>query len=888
MIGSTILYYKILEKLGEGGMGEVYKAKDTKLDRFVALKFLPSQLTASEDDKARFIQEAKAASAMNHPNICTIHSIEEYNNQIFISMEYVEGRTLKDKKEHLSEKQILEVGIQVAEGLAAAHEKGIVHRDIKPENIMIRKDGIAQIMDFGLAKLYKENNVSRLTKAGSTVGTIGYMSPEQVQGLDVDHRTDIFSLGVVLYELLAGESPFKGMHETAIMYEIVNVNPQPISKFKPQINLELDSIVFDCLEKDPSERFQSTAELARNLRRLNRQTSQTRISKSNKIQANAESKSVLDNNSGVGVLKRSWILIGIGILVGVLIGVGFIGWLLQGEVSSSFNNVPRLHTSINLPSEAPLIMGFDKPTHGYNSPVIAFSPDGMWLSYVAKTISGQILYLINMSNGETNPIPGTEGAIHPFFSPDGEWIGFLTQDRVKKVARQGGTVISLCQATTPVLAWWTQSGMIYFTEEETYSLSRISIDDSKKENLFLNPGYQFGGNLLPDENHLLVTQRRSIGHDYSNILLLDLNTHETKALIKSGYTPWYISPGYILFSRSGSLMAVRFDATAHEVVGEPISIVAGVTMESLFGITQSTSSNTGLLAFVPGSDISVARPAWVNRHGDVEYLNVPERVYGAVDLSPDDNRLAVHVADVKDYVWIWDIQRQEGRSIPSQIAEGQPHWSNSGSKLATGPGYGEAPYIIIHEISREGVVSKTTKLDSGVTAVSWSPDDEVLTTRIFGEIIQVGFIGLNESVNVPSFEGGFGNFSPDARLVAYLSRETGRSEVFMRSFPEGKVVGQLSTNGGTEPLWMSSGELFYRDGRRWYSTYVTSLPELRWDPPHLVFDTDFIDTPGWSYDVSKDGQRLLVIKRTKPITSSHIDIITNWFEVFNDLSGNIK
>jgi serine/threonine protein kinase len=268
MIGSTILHYKILEKLGEGGMGEVYKAQDTKLDRFVALKFLPSQLTASEDDKARFIQEAKAASAMNHPNVCTIHDIQEKDGQFFIVMEFVEGKTLKDKKDSLSDKQILEIGIQVAEGLAAAHEKGIVHRDIKPENIMVRKDGIAQIMDFGLAKLYKESNVSRLTKAGTTVGTMGYMSPEQIQGLDVDHRTDIFSLGVVLYELLAGELPFKGVHDTAIMYEIVNVDPPPISTIKEGIDPELDRIILECLEKDKDERCQSAKELAKDLRKV--------------------------------------------------------------------------------------------------------------------------------------------------------------------------------------------------------------------------------------------------------------------------------------------------------------------------------------------------------------------------------------------------------------------------------------------------------------------------------------------------------------------------------------------------------------------------------------------------------------------------------------------
>ena len=291
MIGETILHYKILEKLGEGGMGEVYKAQDTKLDRFVALKFLPSQLIATEDDKTRFIQEAKAASSMNHPNVCTIYSIEEYNSQLFISMEYIDGKTLKDKKDHLSEKQILEIGIQVAEGLATAHEKGIVHRDIKPENIMIRKDGIVQIMDFGLAKLRETSGVSRLTKAGTTMGTIGYMSPEQVQGLDVDHRTDIFSLGVVLYELLAGESPFKGMHETAIMYEIVNVDPPPLSTVKEGIDPELDTIILECLEKDKDERCQSAKELAKDLRKVKKSSGhkKTRVYNVNSTSFNVSS-----------------------------------------------------------------------------------------------------------------------------------------------------------------------------------------------------------------------------------------------------------------------------------------------------------------------------------------------------------------------------------------------------------------------------------------------------------------------------------------------------------------------------------------------------------------------------------------------------------------------
>jgi serine/threonine-protein kinase len=267
LIGQTISHYKILEKLGQGGMGVVYKAQDTKLDRIVALKFLPSHLEATEEEKARFVQEAKAASALNHPNVCTIFDIKNFEGQTFIVMEYVEGKTLREAKASLGLKQSVDVISQVAEGLAAAHDKGIVHRDIKADNIMVRKDGRAQIMDFGLAKL---PGVSLLTKAGSTVGTTAYMSPEQAQGAEADHRTDIFSLGVLLYELLAKQLPFKGAHEAAVMYEVINVDPKPPSSVNPEIEPDLDRIVMKCLEKDQEDRYQSAREVAIDLKRFKR------------------------------------------------------------------------------------------------------------------------------------------------------------------------------------------------------------------------------------------------------------------------------------------------------------------------------------------------------------------------------------------------------------------------------------------------------------------------------------------------------------------------------------------------------------------------------------------------------------------------------------------
>src|ERR1044071_9709175 len=280
MIGKTISHYKILEKLGEGGMGVVYKAEDLKLERPVALKFLPANLLSSAQDKARFVQEAKSASALNHPNVATVYEIDEADGQMFIAMEFVDGTTLREKMAGISLKQAVDIGVQIADGLAAAHEKGIVHRDIKPENIMVRKDGLCQIMDFGLAKLRgTRSKISRLTKAGSTIGTAGYMSPEQVQGQETDHRSDIFSLGVLLYELFTGELPFKGVHETALMYEIVNVDPAPMSAVKPEIDQALDLIVLECLEKDPNERTQSVKQVALDLKRVKRESGRQKMSR---------------------------------------------------------------------------------------------------------------------------------------------------------------------------------------------------------------------------------------------------------------------------------------------------------------------------------------------------------------------------------------------------------------------------------------------------------------------------------------------------------------------------------------------------------------------------------------------------------------------------------
>ncbi len=436
MIGQTISHYKILEKLGEGGMGVVYKATDTKLDRFVALKFLPPHLAASEQDKARFIQEAKSASALNHPNVCTIHDIQEHDGQLFIVMEFVDGQTLQERKSTLSQKQALDIGIQIADGLAAAHEKGIVHRDIKPENIMIRKDGIVQIMDFGLAKL---RGASRLTKEGSTVGTAGYMSPEQVQGLDADHRSDIFSLGVLLFEMLSGQPPFKGVHETAIAYEIVNVDSPPLSSIKPNIPPELDAIVLECLEKDPRERTQSASQISVDLKRYRRESSKQRASR---ITAARPVMKVQDYEAEQPVerVERT--------------KQSFLPWIVSGAFGAGcivisflyfFGSKPEVQ-SVRAFIQAPGGSSFAQQSGGASGVgQISISPDGRRIAFIAVDSTGMPrLYVRSLNSLIGLPLPGTENAFYPFWSPKSDFIAFFVDGKLKKIDASGGPPLSIC------------------------------------------------------------------------------------------------------------------------------------------------------------------------------------------------------------------------------------------------------------------------------------------------------------------------------------------------------------------------------------------------------------------------------------------------------------
>ena len=897
MTGQTILHYKIKEKLGEGGMGEVYKAQDTKLDRFVALKFLPSQLNASEDDKARFIQEAKAASAMNHPNVCTIYSIEEYSGQLFIAMEYIEGKTLKDKKDSLSEKQILEIGIQAAEGLAAAHEKGIVHRDIKPENIMIRKDGIVQIMDFGLAKLRETSGVSRLTKAGMTMGTMGYMSPEQVQGLDVDHRTDIFSLGVVLYELLAGESPFKGMHETAIMYEIVNVNPEPVSSLKPEVNSEIDEIIFECLEKEPSERYQSAAEIARNLRRVKRDSGKSRITRASVINKSQQYKLEVSPNlknekSSIRNTKQKMILAMSFLLVAILAAA--ISWFLHPEL---VKEVRKFQWSAN----------YDNFIISPDGKKIAYSKDDkIWIRFLDKT--------------DPVEIKNNEYISNVIWSPNSDYIAYFTgvgvtdNHELRKVSVSGvGNVLITQTGSNYFPRFWGLDDSILVTSwDNKGSNTLLKVPSSGGE---LKPIYggdsslsMINGNLshvleLQDGKSLILSANYLAGKN--QIILQTDGQRKILYSTSEGFIdrPLYSNEGYILFtlnSPNGSdLWAIPFNASSLEKTGNIFLVARNANGPSV--------SKNGILTYNSfGNRDYGEQLVLLSRSGQLlKKFNLSATAIYSPVVSPDGNKIACSIGgDNGDFnIWVYDIikgtKSQLTYDIPKSIPQSYgPTWSPDGEKIVFANGFGNTD-IYEQEINSSAQPKPFIQTDKTESDPFWSVDGRfILFTRQEQSTSGNDIWYLEQDKNGQSkklMETGsnevFPVISTDGKFVAFQSDKSGQSEIWVTNFPKADRLWQISFKGGNYPHWVGD-EIFFTNQRRNELMVVKVKVGPEFETPKKLFS---IDTAGvllqdvnyLKYTVTNDGKNIVAVKSLTGSAEANFVLVENWSAEFKN-KGDVK
>jgi eukaryotic-like serine/threonine-protein kinase len=907
MIGTTVSHYRIVEKLGEGGMGVVYKAQDTKLDRFVALKFLPPHMAASEQDKARFMQEARSASALNHPNVCTIHDIAEHDGQIFIVMEFVDGKSLKERKESLAEKQILEIGIQVSEGLAAAHEKGIVHRDIKPENIMIRKDGLVQIMDFGLAKLFTSGNASRLTQAGTTLGTIGYMSPEQVQGLDVDHRTDIFSLGVVLYELFSGESPFKGVHETAIMYEIVNVDPAPISTVKEGIDPQIDEIILECLEKEKDDRFQSAKELAKDLRKAKKSTSHgasrayraRTASKLTPVERSAGAASPRSVSSKpinrwihpARLLRSSWLPW----IVSLLLALALLTTWVMFRKPSSDGFVAKFLMSI----------GEDNILDIGSYPALALSHDGTKLIFKANNR----FFLRRMDSMEPSAIPGIESVASPFFSPDDKWIGFFRGGKLEKISLVGGTPVTLADGPDNRGATWSSRGFIIFTPTATTGLSIIPenggvtkqltvVDSAKGERTHRWPS------CMPDGRHVLFTLGLLSSPDYyenATIEVVDIETGQRKVVLHGASTARYINSGHLLFSRSGVLYIVPFDADKLELRGQPVPVIEGVYSETTTGITNYVFAENGTLAYLPGAvEGESRRMVKMDMKGVVTILDSTAHPYMEPKLSPDNKKIAVVIRDGQDYdIWVYDIARKTLSKLTFGGLNRTPVWSPDGKTIAyTKRTKDGKPRIFVKPYDGSGDETELFSADYRLYLNFWSRDGKYLMIDYMAQNAQSDLLVLPLTgdkkpwMYLDSKRDEYeSSISPDGKWIAYDSDESGSYQIYVRSFPGKEGKWQISTDVADEPRWSPDGKtLYYRKNSQIMAVPISTATTFSAGVPTVLF-TGFpamnVDS-GISYDITSDGKSIITTQPVRGTSYKNIAVVLHWVDEIKNLTSAQK
>ena len=878
--GARLGPYEVVAPLGAGGMGEVYKAHDTRLGRDVAVKVLRAEFASDSDRRRRFEAESRAVAALNHPHICVLYDIGSAQSPHaidgpaveYLVMELLAGPSLAERLANgpLPMAEALLVGADIAEALAAAHKQGIVHRDLKPSNIKLTKTG-PKLLDFGLAKLRplmgadgrrqpeSSNEAAPATAPLSILGTLPYMAPEQLEGKPVDARTDVFAFGAVLYEMLTGGRAFGGESDASVISAIMTTDPPPVSTVLEVALPALDRLVHRCLAKTPDERWQDAADLANELRWL------------------AEDRPSAEALRPVVPRRRRWRWMvacaggAAAVLLGLL-GVWFARAPSGGAISLSLGGVTR--GVIELPPSAPLALGFQSDV-GAHQRLIAVSPDGRRVAFVGSAPTGSTqIYVRDLNSLDVRPVPDTSGALYPFFSPDGRWIGFLTTDKVMKVPLGGGPSIPLCDARTPQWADWTPAGTIFVGDVEGAVLSRVG--ETGGQLVPILPRGEFVSQVFSDGRFALVSGRTlSMSQDYAPVEVLSLETRARETLPVSGYQAHVLSSGYLVFVSKGTLMVAPFDLDRRTLKAVPVP-VAGVESDSSVGSAQFAVADSGLLVYAPGGDQAVGRIVGVDRAGRAQDIGMPERNYGSLVLDSTGTRLAVQVADLVDSISIFDMVRREGHRVPIEGSAGWPAWSPDGGSVAVNLlGRRDEGVYRVPDAGGGGA----ERLMGVARPESWSPDGHWLAFSRLRTEPRAGIVDLSGGhavIPLPPHQQYA--FSPDSRSLAYLSYEFGMGQVWVRALADTSSARQVSTDGGFEPLW-TRDHLYFRKGRQWFAARVTSLqPHVTLDPARLVFETDFHDTAGVSYAVSPDGQRLYVVKSATEPQVSRLVFVENWTE----------
>jgi serine/threonine-protein kinase len=890
MIGTSLSHYRILDKLGAGGMGEVYRAEDTNLSRQVAIKVLPDEFAHDAERLARFEREAKLLASLNHPNIAAIHGLEEHEGKRFLVLELIEGKTLAERlhKGPLCIEEALEVCCQIAEGLEAAHEKGIIHRDLKPANVKVTPEGKVKILDFGLAKAFQEEPsapdvsksptlTSQMTHAGVILGTAAYMSPEQAKGKAVDRRSDIWGFGCVLYECLTGRRAFQGDTITETVAAILKSEPD-WSLLPIGTPLAVRAVLRQCLQKDAKTRLHDVVDA-----KIEMQDATLQVSDVQPIGASVPIRWRL----------LPWIVALLALLIAVALAIK--SWRVPEKAPS-----PVRRFVISLP----------EPISDQWRPNLALSPDGTQLAYAAGFgFPNAHLYHRSFNELEFKLIPGTEGGHSPFFSPDGKWIGFFTEGRLKRVPVAGGPVVNLAEIGD---AWaaggiWDTDQSILFQLGWSGGIARIdglatgttpqtlfTPDRKQKERGLLWPQHLPRSDLvlftaLPGNIASMNDARVVIGH---------LGDQSRRTPLVGGTYGRYLPTGHLIYGYGGKLMAAPLDLAKLKIPESAVPVLEGILMNTSTGSPQFTVSNMGDLLYIPGTMI-IERDGLVliDRNGTQEVIDPPgdkneDRVMSSPNVSPDGSRIAVHMATANDDIHVYDFSRGSlARVTFEDGSEITPVWTPDGTKLAYTSEPGPVSQMFLKSINGSTPPEPIFGGKYPRYPFSFSPDGKRLA---FVEIhpktgwdIWVGTIsGKEESKPFLQTEHSESSpaFSPDGQWMAYQSDKSGQMQVYVTSYPDGREETQLSLDGGTEPRWGPSGrELFYLNDNRFMAVMVSFKPIFRAARPKVLFT---IGQNFWrrdvlsltSYAVMPDGQRFVFIKQTKMNPANQCILIQNWFE----------
>jgi eukaryotic-like serine/threonine-protein kinase len=874
MIGQVLGHCRILARLGKGGMGEVYRAHDSALGRDVALKLLPPELADSEERLERFRREAKALASLNHPNIVTVYSVEEVEGTTFLTMEVLEGETLADymRGHQASLGEFLRVATPLADAIASAHDCGVIHRDLKPSNIYLTDSGRVKVLDFGLAKVEsardkpdvdtQASTVEALTGEGRVVGTLPYMSPEQLQGHPVDGRSDIFSLGIILYQLATGARPFKGESSAEVISSILRDHPPPVDVLRSDMPHHLGVIVGLCLEVNPDDRIQSAKDLRNQLRALHREVSSAGVAPGTKRKH--------------AVHWGWWTAVGSVLVLAAT--------LLAGRISPP--RVPGL--ALRIPMALPPDL---KPALGYG-PSVAISPDGRSMAYALESPVGPLLYLKGPTDLDVHAVPGSEGARTPFFSPNGRWVAFFDERQrlLKKASLGGGEPIAIASADYQWGAAWAGDDTIVFSSIYT-GLMRVSASGGRVEAVTRAGAFQHSWPSLLPGNKIVFTILEARGSfDRARLAVVDLAGGEPKTVIESGYYPHYSPTGHLVFVQRGKVMAAPFDVGRLEVTGPVVTVLEDLWASPWTGYADFAFSPAGALLYVSGGpDRTKATLERVTRRGEASPILREPLPYSTPRISPDGRRIAFTVGDRDVDLWTYELGRESlTRFTDSPSWDSYPQWQ-PGQEWIAFSSMREGLPALYRKHLRNGSVEKLLGAEHPIYPSSWSPDGQVLAyteeNPATGEDIWLLSLATGErrAFLNNSHNEAEAAFSPNGRFIAYESDESGRQrEVYIRPFPAGEPVTKVSIRGGRSPRWGPRGhELFYwSDGGLMAIPFAPNRDPVPGTPERL-----FAGSYGRFFDVSPGGDWFLMVNEAaRGAAPLRINYVASWLDELERLS----